>query len=281
MARFLLGGMRMRKSLALVVAMLASRALPAHALDVRSELTVGREFVYVASDLDTELVDGQLGLGAGMTMVSDYEIARYGVQALVEYRGAHVTTGVAATFGPRQEGRGWASLDPHASLHLATARWRLEADGGVLLRRLDASVGRARLRLDQLQLHVAVDVTLDDRWRFAALALGSFYDPDPARAALRHVDLGLVVTLAGKPERWAVGATVARRAGSKVWIEVGAAGVIYADGNGGAVVPRAAIRLGAWRGVSVGASLDLVVGVDGAAGEPLREIGGVQLEYER
>lgn len=271
----------MRKSLVLVIAVLASRATPARALDVRSELTIGREFVYLTNDLDAEVADGQLGLGAGVTMVSDYRIERYGVQALIEYRSERVTTGVAATFAPRQEGRGWASLDPHATLQLARGRWHVELDGGVLLRRLDAELGRSRVNVDQLQLHATAEVTLDDRWRLGALGLYSFYDPDPARSALHAVDLGLVVTLAGKPERWAAGGALSRRAGRKVWIDVGAAGVVYADGRGAAIVPRLATRLGAWRGVTVGASIELVADVRDASGEPMREIAGVQLEYER
>jgi hypothetical protein len=273
--------MRMRKSLALLIAAFVSRATPAHALDARSELVVGREFVYLAGGVDTELVDGQLGLGAGITMVSDYQIERYGVQGLVEYRGEHVSSGVAATFGPRQEGRGWVSLDPHASLQLGRGRWRFTVDGGILLRRLEVARTRMRVVLDQLQLHASTEVTLDERWRLRVFGLYSFYDPDPARPALHDVDLGLVVTMAGKPERWAMGGALARRIGSKVWLEAGAAGVVYADGHGAAIVPRAAVLLGAWRGVSVGALLDLVVGVDGAATEAVREIGGLELEYER
>ncbi len=271
----------MRKSLVLVFVVIAGHASPARALDVRSELTVGREFVYLTNDLESELADGQLALGAGMTMVSDYVIERYGAQGLIEYRGDVVNAGVAATFGPRQDSRGWASLDPHASLHLTRGRWQVDLDGGILLRRLDAQVRRSRIELDQLQLHATIDITIDDRWRVGALGLYSFYDPDPAARALRDVDLGLVVTLAGRPERWAAGGLLARRFGKKVWVELGGAGVTYADGHGVAVVPRGGLRLGPWRGVTVGASAEVVVGVAQAVAEPVREIGGVLVEYER
>jgi hypothetical protein len=255
--------------------------LPAHAVDVRSEVTAGREFIFWTNDLEVEIADGQLALGGGVTLVSDYMIERYGAQALVEYRGEHVAAGVAASFGPRQSGRGWASLDPHVETSRAHGRWRWRADGGVLLRRIDAQARRRLLDLNQLQLHASADVTLDERWRLGVLALYSFYDPDPAAADLRELDLGLAVTLAGKPERWAVGGSLARRVARSVWCELGAAGVVYADGGAGAVVPRAVLRLGAWRGVSVGASFEVVMGTGSSHADALREIGGIELEYER
>ncbi|HEX8953118.1 MAG TPA: hypothetical protein VF945_14790, partial [Polyangia bacterium] len=158
---------------------------------------------------------------------------------------------------------------------------RLHGELGVLLRRIDAEARRRATSVDQLQLHAAGDVTLDERWRLGVLALYSFYDPDPAARGLRELDLGLAVTLAGRPERWAVGASLARRAHRAVWCELGAAGVAYADGHGAAIVPRAALRLGAWRGFGVTTSLELVVGLGAAAGEPVREIGGLELEYTR
>ena len=282
MARFVLcvGGMRRMLAVAIAFAA-ASRGSPAHAVDVRSEVTAGREFVFWTNDVEVELADGQLALGGGVTLVSDYTIERYGAQALVEYRGEHVSAGVAAAFGPRQSGRGWASLDPHVETSRTHGRWRWRADGGVLLRRIDAQTRRRFVDLDQLQLHASADVTLDERWRLGALALYSFYGPDPAAGDLRELDLGLAVTLAGKPERWAVGGSLARRVSRAVWGELGAAGVLYADGSGAAIVPRAVLRLGAWRGVSVGASFEVVVGVGSSRAEPLREIGGLELEYER
>jgi hypothetical protein len=281
LARFVLCVAGMRRMLAVAIALAASRGLPAHAVDVRSEVTAGREFVFWTNDLEVELADGQLALGGGVTVVSDYAIERYGAQALVEYRGEHVAAGVAASFGPRQNGRGWASLDPHVEMSRTHGRWGWRADGGVLLRRVDAQARRRLLDLNQLQLHASADVTFDERWRLGVLALYSFYDPDPAAADLRDLDLGLAVTLAGKPERWAVGGSLARRVTRSVWCEVGAAGVVYADGGGTAVVPRAVLRLGAWRGVSVGASFEVVVGAGSSRTDPLREIGGLELEYER
>lgn len=271
----------MRRALVVfVLAFVAHRSI-ARAVEVHGEVSAGREFVYATSDVAAEVLDGQLALGGGLTLVSDYAVERYGAQALVEYRGDRVTAGLAATFGPRQAGRGWASLDPHAELERTVGRWHLDADGGVLLRRVDGSAHRHIVSIDQLQLHAAAEITLDDRWRLSVLALYSFYGPDPSSPSLRDLDLGLAVTLAGRPERWAAGGALARRAHAGVWCELGAAGVVYADGHGAAIVPRAELRLGPWRGVSVAAALDLVVGVAGAAGEPPRAIGGLELGYER
>lgn len=282
LARFVLKVRGMRRTLLLTfVIAIVSREAFAGSVDVRSEVTAGREFIFWTNDLEVEVADGQLALGGGVTLVSDYSIERYGAQALVEYRGDHVAAGVAATFGPRQSGRGWASLDPHVETSWARGRWRWRVDGGLLLRRIDAQARRHLVDLDQLQLHASADVTLDDRWRLGVVALYSFYDPDPAARDLRGLDLGLAVTLAGKPERWAAGGSLARRIGRAVWCEVGAAGVVYADGSGGAIVPRAMLRFGAWRGVSVGASFEVAVAVQSTRVEPVREIGGLELDYER
>jgi hypothetical protein len=58
-------------------------------------------------------------------------------------------------------------------------------------------------------------------------------------------------------------------------------GVSYADGRGGATVPKVGLRGGPWKGFRVSGSIELVVGVGGAAGEPLREIGGLEVAYEQ
>lgn len=271
----------MRRMLAVAITVIVSRAPVARAVEARTELTVGGEFVFLTNDLEVEFLDGQLALGGGITMVSDYAIERYGAQALVEYRGDHASAGLAATFGPRQQGRGWAALDPHVELQRVSGRWQWRGDGGVLLRRIDAEARRRLLAIDQLQLHAAADVTVDDRWRIGVLALYSFYDPSPSRNGLRNLDLGLAVTLAGRPEQWALGATLARRLPRSVWCQLGAAGVTYADGRGTAVVPHAMVELGAWRGVSVDVSLDFVVAASGAPRDPLRAIAGLALEYAR
>ena len=64
----------MRRALALVLALLASTASLARAVEVRSELAAGREFVFLTNDVEVELLDGQLALGGGVTLVSDYRV---------------------------------------------------------------------------------------------------------------------------------------------------------------------------------------------------------------
>src|SRR5258707_13821129 len=129
----------MGRVLIIVVAVWCVGERSARAVELRSELSIGREFVYLTNGVETEVFDGQLGLGAGLTMVSDYTIERYGATALVEYRGAHFSTGVAATFGPRQERRGWASLDPHAELQVERGAWSTRVAAGGLLRRIEGA----------------------------------------------------------------------------------------------------------------------------------------------
>ncbi|MDB4966991.1 MAG: hypothetical protein JWN44_2680 [Myxococcales bacterium] len=281
LARFLLWGCDMRKLLFIAMAWVNVGGSLAHAVELRSELAVGKEFVYVTNGAETELLDGQLGIGAGLTMVSDYATERYGAHGLIEYRGAYLSAGVTATFGPRQQRRSWASVDPHAELHVEGQRWSVRADTGVLLRRIDVAAPVGSISVDQLQLHVGAQATIEGRWRVGALALYSFYDPSPAGARLRDLDLGLAVTLAGRPERWAAGAHAARRLSRPLWLELGITGVVYANGRGSALVPRAGLLLGPWRGISIGASVDLVADLDPLVEERVRAIGGLELEYER
>ena len=261
--------------------MLAWCGAVAHAIEVRSDLSIGREFVYLANDVESEVLDGKLALGAGLTMVSDYAFERYGVQGLVEYRGEHVSAGVAAAFAPRQAKRGWAALDPHVELQAAFGRLQLDGSAGVLLRRIDAALRRGTTAVDQLQLHGDLELVWNERWRLAIAVLYSFYDPDPASPRLRGADLGLAVSLAGRPERWACGGVVGRRVVQGLRLAAGATGVVYADGRGGAAVPRVEVRLGPWRGIGITTSIELVIGTPRSSGESIGEVGGLALEYDR
>jgi hypothetical protein len=271
----------MRKTLTMLTGLIACATTNARGTEVRGEVTVGRDFLYTSSDVETEVFDGQLGLGAGLVMVSDFINERYGAQGLIEYRGEHVSAGVNASFGPRQLARGWASLDPHAELRFELNRLILRSQAGVLLRRVDASFKRAPISIDQLQLHVDLEASFDDCWTFAVFGLYSLYNPDPAGNRLRGLDLGLAVTLAGRPESWAVGGRLGARLVSWLRVELGVAGVSYADGSGSAVVPRAGLRFGPWRGFAVTTSVDVAVNVTDESPGQVREIAGLELEYER
>jgi hypothetical protein len=271
----------MRTTLATLIALSVYPSPIVHALEIRSEATVGRDFAYVANDVGAELLDGQLGLSGGLIMVSDFINERYGAQGLIEYRGDTISAGLEASFGPRQLGRGWATLDPHLELRFDIDRWALHAQGGVLLRRIDATAQHKPLAIDQLQLHLDLEASFDDCWLVGAFALYSFYDPDPAQRSLRGFDLGLAVTLAGRPERWAVGGRIGARVIRWLRVEVGIAGVEFADGSGNAIVPRVVLRGGPWHGFSVSTSLDVAVNVTDESPDQVREIAGIEIGFER
>jgi hypothetical protein len=271
----------MRTTLATLIALSASSSSPLHALELHSEATVGRDFAYLANDVGAELLDGQLGLSGGVIMVSDFINERYGAQGLIEYRGENVTAGIEASFGPRQLARGWATLDPHLELRFDVDHWTLHGQGGVLLRRVDATAQRKPLAVDQLQLHLDLEASFDDCWVVGAFALYSFYDPDPSQNALRGFDLGLAVTLAGRPERWAVGGRIGARIIRWLQVELGIAGVSFVDGSGNAVVPRIVLRGGPWHGFSISTSLDVAVNVTDESPQQVREIAGIELGFER
>lgn len=271
----------MRNALAAIVGLMACSQSTSHATEARSEATVSRDFAYVASDVESEFLDGQLALGGGLIMVSDFINERYGARGSVEYRGERVSAGLDASFGPRQVGRGWASLDPHAELRFSFGRWILRGQGGVVLRRIDAAIRRSPVAVDQLQLHFDFDASFDDCWSVGVYTLYSFYDPDPALPSLRGLDLGLAVTLAGRPERWAVGGRIGARVISWLHVELGVAGAAYADGSGNALVPHVALRGGPWRGLTIGTSLDVAINVTDESPEQVREIVGVEIGYER
>jgi hypothetical protein len=261
---------------------LSACPIPAlHAIEVRSEATVGRDFAYVASDVGAELVDGQLGLSGGLIMVSDFINERYGAQGLIEYRGDKISAGIEASYGPRQFSRGWAMIDPHLELRFDVGSWTLRGQGGVLLRRIDATAQHKPLAVDQLQLHIDLEASFDDCWLLGMFALYSFYDPDPAQRSLRGFDLGLAVTLAGRPERWAAGGRIGARVVRWLHAEIGIAGVAFADGFGNAIVPRVLLRAGPWRGFSVSTSLDVAVNVTDESPDQVREIAGIELGFER
>jgi hypothetical protein len=271
----------MRTTLATLIALSAFPSAELHALDVHSEATLGRDFAYVTTDVGGELVDGQLGLSGGLIMVSDFTNERYGAQGLIEYRGGNVSAGLEASFGPRQLARGWATLDPHLELRFEVDKWTLRGQGGILLRRVDATAQHKLLSVEQLQLHLDLEASFDERWLVGMFGLYSFYDPDPAQRALRGFDLGLAVTLAGRPEHWAIGGRIGARVISWLQIEIGIAGVAFVDGSGNAIVPRVALRAGPWHGFTIATSLDVAVNVTDESPDQVREIAGIELGFER
>jgi hypothetical protein len=190
---------------------------------------------------------------------------------------------VSASYAPPQEHRGWAQLAPHGALAFAGERWALDGELGVRLRQADLEE-RARVRaVRQLQIEGQLEATLGGRWRLALEALASIYDLDLAGLAVSRANAGLLVTVGVHPESWAVGVRLDVAVHARVRLQAGALGIAYATTDGGAVVPRAALRLGPWAGLTLSPSVELVVGV-GGAGEPggpaVRPIAGLLVELE-
>jgi hypothetical protein len=266
-----------------VVVLLAIARAPlarANGIEARSEVEAAREFAWFSTSIDGSLAGGKLGLGAAFLMASDWRRQQYGASALLEYRGDALTLGVEGSWAPTQDRRGWASVDPHASYRFEAGRAAIELSAGILWRRIAAPIGRGQLSIDQLQGRGELALEVDERWEVAAGALGSFYDPDLAQAGLRGLELGPAVSVAGKPEHWAVRAKVARRFAHSIRPTLALDGIAYANRRGGALAPSLAIRAGPYRGISVEAKLEVVTGVAAAAGE-VRPIGGLEFAYER
>ncbi len=273
--------MRPSITISIALAFVLVLATRSRAFELASELTVGPNFLYRTTDVSGELCDGRLELGGGYTMVSDFHDVRFGGQALIAAHGSWISGTLAGSWGPSQAGRGWATVAPEGELHFELGRVTLDGALEVTLRRADAALFRKIVPIDQLQLRAQVALAIDERWRVELVGLRSFYDPDLALPALRRADAGLSVTTAGRPERWAVDLRGGRTFKHRLGAEFGLAWVMYADDRGHALVPRLALRGGPWRGVSVELSGELALGVERAARDPPRPMGGLKLAYER
>jgi hypothetical protein len=253
-------------------------ARSALAIEVASDLSVSRDFVYLTTDVAHGFVDESATLGVGFGMIGDYRTTRFGARVLAEHRAELWTAGVAAAWAPPQEHRGWITLSPHASAHRAWTRVALEAGATLNLRRVDVGLARGPVSIDQIQIEGELGATLDETWSLSVRGLISSYDEDLRRRTFRRGDLGLLITTAGRPEQWALAGRLARR--SPHWrIEGGVGGVVFADDTGSAVLPRAALGIGPWGGFSVETSIEMVVGIGRRA--ELAMIGGLSLGFER
>ena len=259
-----------------IVLFLLLVARTGHAIEVDGEVEAGGDFLYAQSTARAELADGRVAIGGGTEVVSDYKTARAGGEAVVDAVGEWLAGGLGVGYAPRRQGRGWLWLEPHGTLRREREHWSIEGELGAKLRRADAGVARSTISIDQIQLRAEGRFSAG-AWSVGLRALYSFYDPDPARLG-RGFDGGLLITVADRPERWAVLVDGARQLrGVRLGAGLGAVG--YADGRGTVLVPRAAVKLGPFRGVSPGISVDVVLATVGPP-EP-RPFGGLTLEYER
>jgi hypothetical protein len=258
--------------LALLLLLLAS---PAPAVEVETEASAASDFFYSRTHAAGELLDGHATLGGGLELVSDWRVARVGLEANADAVGEHFSAGLGAGWAPRQSGRGWIYIDPHGTARLERERWSLDGELGVKLRRADVAVGRTSPSVDQLQLRFEGHAILR-AWQIGVRALYSFYDPDLARYG-PSADAGILITVGGKPERWALAVEGSRKLPRSVTLELGLGAVGYAVDGAIAFVPRGGLRVGPFRGVTAGASVELVC-LFHATPHP---IGGLTLEYER
>src|SRR5581483_10116518 len=189
---------------AIVFACACALPLRVRAFEVTSDLSIGPGFLYRTTDVEGELCGGRLALGGGYTMVSDFHDVRFGGQAMIAARGSWLSGTLAGSWGPSQQGRGWATLAPSGALHFEHGRVTLDGEFEITLRRADAKTRRSIVSIDQLQLRAQVAILVDARWRAELTGLRSFYDPDLADRGLTRADAGLMVSVAGRPERWAI-----------------------------------------------------------------------------
>jgi hypothetical protein len=258
----------------------ASKAI---AFETQTELSAGRDFLYLSSEARTDLLDGHAALAGGVEVVSDWRAARAGLSASAEAVGERWAAGVSGGWAPRQAGRGWIWVEPRGSGRLERDRWSAEGELGLKLRRADVGTGRrltARVEsIDQIQLRAEGHLTARD-WRVEVRALYSFYDPDLARLG-PSIDAGLLISVAGHPERWAAGLAGGRAIGARFRASVGLGAVAYADQPGLALLPSVQLIAGPFAGLRVRGSCELAVPATGPVRDALRPVGGLALEYER
>lgn len=238
------------RSLLLLLAVAAT----AHAVEVESDVAASDVFLYTTTDVRQSVGDS-LAIGAGYLALSDWQIVRHGARASLDVDAGPATLRLLVDWGPRQEGRGWLSAAVSVASTFERDTFSVDGEATMRARRVDVAIGHAVVPIDQLQLE------LDGRVRFRIVDLGvraiaSSYDPDVVVGVLARGDAGLLVTIGGRPERWALAGHVGVRPHPRWRGEISLAGVAFADGRTGALVPRAALTSGPWGWLTVEVSLD-------------------------
>jgi hypothetical protein len=257
--------------------LIGAPTISARAVEVDAEVVGGTGFLYATTNVKQALLDDRLTLGAGYALVSDLHAARHGARALAELELGPFGAGLLVGWAPPQGGRGWAELELGGSHRLERGRVAVENRADVLLRRADLGVRAAVVPVGQLQLRLSSTLTVDERWHVETWGALSFYDHDLDGRALRGAELGALVTMGGRPERWALGVRGGRLFRSRWRVEGGLGWMALAAGRGGAWLPRLALRSGPWRWFTVEASLELASGGE-ARGPPVRWFGGLAFE---
>ena len=240
------------------------------------------EFVWLTSDLRTSLLDGQVRVGNGVAMASDYRVERYGLRAMVDLERERWSLGLLAGWAPAQAGRGWIDLEPHGAWRWERERFSVELEGRVGLRRVDVGTRHGPLSLGVLGAQLTAEASIDERWTAALEVTGTLYDRDLSTPRFADADFGPAVSIAGRPERWAVQARGSRVVKSWLWVEAGLGAIDYAGGHGQAALARAALRFIPRGGWTIEPFMLLTVGAGGAAThDPIRAMGGLALGFRR
>jgi hypothetical protein len=251
----------------------------AAALELSTDGSGGRDFLYVASD-GSVAVGSRLDLGAGYVLLTDRRGARHAGAIAAELDLEPIQIGARFEWAPLQS-LGWIAgtlrLEHSIERGRVTLTSAVEASG----RRIEAGTFRGPAPVNQLELVLEEHLAVGARVELAAQGMVSFYDPDPSARWLRGADLGPAITVGGRAAHWAAGTELAGRAIRRLRLAVMFAGAAYADGRGGALLPRVAVRAGPFAGLSVGAGLELVIGVGAAAREAPRPIGLFEASYSR
>ena len=271
----------MHANRSLILVWIALAAPRAKGVEVATDASGGRDFIFLTTDVKQFIVEDRLALSAGYAVVSDLRGVRHGGRGAMELEFGSLSVAALVSFAPAQERRGWLSLTIDGSHRWEGGRFVVESEASVLLRRAGAQIDRLTLDVDQLQAEAAVTLTVDGRAHLGVSGLLSFYDPDLAQPSLRGLDAGLFITVAGRPERFAISAHSGVRFADSWEFLAALTGAAFADGRGGAWLPRVGLRAGPWAGFTVEAATELAIGLGAAAGDPLRLLGALALEWER
>jgi hypothetical protein len=247
---------------------------PAAAVEVDADAAGGADFLYLTTDGKQALLDERLTLGAGYALITDLHAARHGARMLGELEVDPITVAAVASWAPAQAGRGWSSLSLEVGHRWEGERVVVESSGELGLRRADVGTRLRTLTVGQMQGHLAARIVIDRRYELAADGLLSGYDTDLAARWLRGADAGLLVSVAGRPERWAAELRLGWWPHPRWRVDAGGGRIGFADGSGDAWLPRLGVRTGPWGWFTVEAAVELAL----AQGARPRPIGTLSVE---
>lgn len=285
--------MRARPAISSALLLLVASPALAAGFEAGAELSLGPQHLWCDAGVRAGFFERRLQVGAGAVLLSDYHASRGGGRVLLGTDLGAVGLSLALGYAPRQDERGWISLEPEITIAHSAGALQLDWAARVALRRadvlLDASregvaagapgdarsgrgasqplgaqpAGPAVEPVSQLQVQVELSLAPDDR-RLELRLLGdlSLYNRDLARPGRAGADFGPLIAIAAFPERWAARGELAVRTGEDVAFDVGLAVVGFEAAPGTGLMPELGIALGPFGGarVALRATPLLVVG---------------------